>query len=61
MQPEEDVRSVRMLDPEDVAETVLFAVSRPRHVAISEIRINPSHLDRPLPQFGSSEPRGGSR
>jgi NAD(P)-dependent dehydrogenase (short-subunit alcohol dehydrogenase family) len=45
MQPEEDVRSMRMLDPDDVAETVLFAVSRPRHVAISEIRINPSHLD----------------
>lgn len=45
MQPEEAVRSVRMLDPDDVAEAVIFAVTRPRHVSISEIRINPSHLD----------------
>lgn len=45
MQPEEDIRSMRMLDPDDVAEAVLFAVSRPRHVAVSEIRIIPSHLD----------------
>ena len=45
MQPEEDVRSMRMLDPDDVAEAVIFAVTRPRHVSISEIRINPSHLD----------------
>lgn len=44
MQPEEDVRSMRMLDPEDVAEAVLFAVTRPRHVSVSEIRINPSHV-----------------
>lgn len=45
MQPEEDVRSMRMLDPDDVAEAVIFAVTRPRHVSISEIRLNPSHLD----------------
>lgn len=44
MQPEADVRSMRMLDPDDVAEAVIFAVTRPRHVSISEIRINPSHL-----------------
>lgn len=41
MQPEEDVRSMRMLDPDDVAEAVLFAVTRPRHVNVAEIRINP--------------------
>lgn len=45
MQPEEHVRSMRMLDPDDVAEAVIFAITRPRHVSISEIRINPSHLD----------------
>lgn len=45
MQPEENVRSMRMLDLDDVAEVVIFAVTRPRHVSISEIRINPSHLD----------------
>lgn len=44
MQPEADVRSMRMLDPDDVAEAVIFAVTRPRHVSISEIRINPSNL-----------------
>lgn len=45
MQPEDDVRSMRMLDPEDVAQAVIFAITRPRHVSISEIRINPSRLD----------------
>lgn len=44
MQPEEEVRSMRMLDPEDVAEAVIFAITRPRHVSVSEIRINPSHV-----------------
>ena len=44
MQPEEDVRSMRMLDPDDVADAVIFAVTRPRHVVVPEIRINPSGL-----------------
>ena len=33
---------MRMLDPDDIAEAVVFAVTLPRHVSISEIRINPS-------------------
>ena len=44
MQPEEDLGSVPMLDPDDVARAVVFAVTQPLHVSISEIRINPSGL-----------------
>lgn len=42
MQPEEDIDSMQMLDPEDVAEAILFAVSRPDHVCVNELMIVPS-------------------
>ncbi len=45
MQPEEDIAAMRMLDAEDVAHAVVFSVTRPRHVFVSEIRILPSGLD----------------
>lgn len=44
MQPAGEADQMRMLDAEDVAETILFAVTRPRHVAVSVIRVNPSHI-----------------
>lgn len=42
MQPEEDIQSMQMLEPEDVAEAILFAVSRPDHVCVNELMIVPS-------------------
>lgn len=45
MQPEEHIAAMRMLDAEDVAQAVIFAVTRPQHVLVSEIRINPSGFD----------------
>lgn len=46
MQPDGEARRMRMLDPEDVADAVLYVATRPRHVAIPELLIAPSHLDR---------------
>lgn len=42
MQPEEDIESMQMLDPEDVADAILYAVSRPDHVCINDLMIVPS-------------------
>lgn len=45
MQPEEDVESMQMLDPEDVADAIVYAVSRPDHVCINDLMIIPSGRD----------------
>lgn len=45
MQPEEEIAAMRMLDAEDVAQAVVFAVTRPRRVLVFEIRIHPSAVD----------------
>lgn len=45
IQPPQDIQKTRMLDPADVAEAVVFAVTQPRHVSVSELRINPSHVE----------------
>lgn len=42
MQPDEDIASRSMLAPEDVADAILYAVSRPAHVCISDLTIIPS-------------------
>lgn len=42
MQPEDEIESRQMLDPEDVADTIVYAVSRPDHVCINDLMIIPS-------------------
>lgn len=42
IQPEEDVASRQMLEPEDVADAILYAVSRPEHVCVNELMVIPS-------------------
>lgn len=42
IQPEADIESTSMLDPEDVAEAILFALSRPDHVCVNDLMIVPS-------------------
>lgn len=42
IQPEDDIESSQMLDPEDVADTIVYAVSRPDHVCINDLMIVPS-------------------
>lgn len=42
IQPDEDVESMQMLEPEDVADAILYAVSRPDHVCINDLMIIPS-------------------
>lgn len=42
MQPEEEIESTPMLDPVDVADAILYAVSRPDHVCINDVQIIPS-------------------
>ena len=39
MQPEEDLKNMRMLDPQDVADAIVYAVTRPPHVCVSDIQI----------------------
>lgn len=41
MQPDEDRTSMRMLEPDDIADAVVYAVSRPAHVAVNMMQINP--------------------
>lgn len=41
MQPEEDRAKMRMLDPQDVADAVLYAVTRPAHVCVRDVQIVP--------------------
>lgn len=41
-QPEEDIESMQMLDPEDVADAILYAVSQPKYVCVNELVIIPS-------------------
>lgn len=42
IQAEEEIESTQMLDPEDVADAILYAVSRPDHVCINDLMIIPS-------------------
>lgn len=42
MQTEETRAARRMLDPEDVADAVVFAVSRPDHVCVNDIQLLPT-------------------
>lgn len=42
MQSEEDREKMRMLDPEDVADAIVYAVSRPEHVCVNDIQIIPT-------------------
>lgn len=46
-QPEEDIESMQMLDPEDVAQAIRFAVSRPDHVCVNDLMIIPSGREQP--------------
>ena len=39
IQPEEDLARMKMLNPEDVADAILYAVTRPPHVCISDIQL----------------------
>ena len=41
MQSEEDIESMRMLEAQDVADTIVYAVTRPPHVCIGDIQIYP--------------------
>lgn len=41
-QPEEDIESMPMLEPKDVADAILYTVSRPDHVCVNELMIIPS-------------------
>lgn len=45
IQPDEDIESMQMLDPEDVADAILYAVSRPEHVCVNELMIIPSRRE----------------
>lgn len=42
IQPAEDLESMQMLAPEDVADAIVFAVSRPAHVCLNDLMIVPS-------------------
>lgn len=42
IQPEEDLESGQMLEPEDVADAIVYAVSRPDHVCVNDLMIIPS-------------------
>lgn len=42
MQPDEDRESMRMLDPEDVADAIVYAVSRPEHVCVCALQLVPT-------------------
>ena len=41
-QPEEEIESMQMLQPEDVADAILYAVSRPDRVCINDLIIIPA-------------------
>lgn len=43
MQPDPDGYGFRILDPEDVADAVRYAITRPDHVTVSEVEVRPSH------------------
>lgn len=42
IQPEEDIESMQLLQPEDVADAILYAVSRPDRVCINDLMLIPS-------------------
>lgn len=45
MQPDEDRESMHMLDPEDVADAIVYAVSRPEHVCVWGIQLLSTGFD----------------
>ena len=50
-------RGVRYLTPDDVADTIMWALSRPDYMVVDEIVIKPLRAGEP----GSDRPRGDSR
>lgn len=45
MQPDEMKEMLRMLDPEDIAAAIVYAVSQPEHVSVSNIQIRPTEQE----------------
>lgn len=48
--PEDELRKIKesggLIDPREVAETIMFMLSRPRNVTIRDVVILPTHFDR---------------
>ena len=42
MQDEETREAMRLLDPADVADTIVYVVSRPEHVNVNNILLRPT-------------------
>jgi NADP-dependent 3-hydroxy acid dehydrogenase YdfG len=44
--PEQEHRRYERLRPEDVADAIGYTVTRPRHVAVSEMLVRPTEQER---------------